>query len=248
MILGAGLLLWGCGPVRSTNAAAPQAPEKTNLASLSGDSAAADKPSPTGPPAKRSIFGSVGASNKVSAAPVTPAMPATVTIPAGAKLRIRTTSAISTKTATSGERYAATLETPLAVGGTIVATKGADALLRVVQSEPGGRVKGRANMTVQLAQIRGADGRLMNVQTTSVTRWAPATKKRDMVKVGVVSGVGAVIGAIAGGGKGAAIGAGSGAGAGTAYVLATRGAPAVIPAESVLTFQLNAPITAGTPR
>jgi hypothetical protein len=72
---------------------------------------------------------------------------------------------------------------------------------------------------------------------------ARATKGRDAMKIGIGSGVGAAIGAIAGGGMGAAIGAAAGGGAGTGVVLATRGAPAVIPSESVLHFALRSPIT-----
>ena len=41
----------------------------------------------------------------------------------------------------------------------------------------------------------------------------------------------------------AAIGAGAGGAAGTGVVLATRGKPAVVAAESVITFRLNAPVT-----
>ena len=58
-----------------------------------------------------------------------------------------------------------------------------------------------------------------------------------------MSGIGAAIGAIAGGGKGAAIGAGAGGGAGTAVVLSTHGDAAVVPAESVIQFRLEQPIT-----
>ncbi|MCC6862337.1 MAG: hypothetical protein IT158_27425 [Bryobacterales bacterium] len=43
-------------------------------------------------------------------------------------------------------------------------------------------------------------------------------------------------------GIGAGIGAAAGGGTGTAAVLATRGKPAVIPAESVLRFRLTAPV------
>jgi outer membrane lipoprotein SlyB len=59
--------------------------------------------------------------------------------------------------------------------------------------------------------------------------------------VGGGAALGAIIGAIAGGGKGAAIGAASGAGAGAGTQIFTRGSVKV-PAESVLTFQLEAPL------
>src|SRR5207244_8372470 len=56
--------------------------------------------------------------------------------------------------------------------------------------------------------------------------------------------IGAIIGAIAGGGKGAAIGAGAGAAAGAGAQVLTRGHSVKVPAESLLTFRLAAPLRA----
>jgi hypothetical protein len=57
--------------------------------------------------------------------------------------------------------------------------------------------------------------------------------------------LGAIIGAMAGGGKGAAIGAGAGAAGGAIGEIATRGRELRIPAESVITFRLERPLTMG---
>ena len=65
--------------------------------------------------------------------------------------------------------------------------------------------------------------------------------KRTAKFAGGGAALGAIIGAIAGGGKGAAIGAATGAGAGAGTQIFTRGSVKV-PAESVLTFQLQAPL------
>ncbi len=83
----------------------------------------------------------------------------------------------------------------------------------------------------------------MRLSTSHFTRQAKSTKGKDAKKIGIGAGVGAAIGAIAGGGKGAAIGAGVGGGAGTGAVLATHGDPAVIGAESRLSFTLREPVT-----
>ena len=64
-----------------------------------------------------------------------------------------------------------------------------------------------------------------------------------MKRGGIMTGAGAAVGAIAGGGKGAAIGAGVGAAAGVGTAMATRGKPAVIPAETLIEFRLAAPAT-----
>lgn len=172
-----------------------------------------------------------------------PEPPPPIELPAGTRVRVRTGATISTKTAEPGDQFVGTLEEPLVVGGTVVAAKGADVAMRVVSADPGGKVKGRASVTIRPVQVRGAHGEMIAIATDAHTRVAPATKKKDAMKVGIASGVGAAIGAIAGGGRGAAIGAGAGAGAGSGYVLATRGDPAVIPAESLISFKTTAPVT-----
>ena len=63
--------------------------------------------------------------------------------------------------------------------------------------------------------------------------------KRTAEFTGGGAALGAIIGAIAGGGKGAAIGAGAGAGAGAVTQVATKGGAIKVPAETLLTFQLD---------
>jgi hypothetical protein len=156
---------------------------------------------------------------------------------------VRTTTALTTKSAAAGQTFAATLNEPLVVDGKTIAPKGADVKGQIVESDPGGRVKGLASLSVRLTSLELGGGQEVEITTGVYEREAPGSKKSDAVKVGVASGVGAAIGAIAGGGRGAAIGAGAGAGAGTGVVLATRGKPAEIPAESLLRFTLKAPVT-----
>ena len=91
--------------------------------------------------------------------------------------------------------------------------------------------------------LETTDAGKVNIKTAQVVKEAKSGKKKDAAKVGIATGIGAAIGAIAGGGKGAAIGAGAGAAGGTGLVFATKGAAAEIPAESVLTFRLAAPVT-----
>jgi hypothetical protein len=155
---------------------------------------------------------------------------------------VRTTTTISTKTVKDGEPFVATLDEPITVDGKILAGRGAEAQGVVVRSDPGGRVKGVASVSIALKSLRLANGRNVPISTTSFEQLAKSTKKKDAAKVGIGAGVGAAIGAIAGGGKGAAIGAGVGGAAGTGAVLATRGDPAVIPSETALVFTLKAPV------
>lgn len=172
--------------------------------------------------------------------PPTPAppRPKSFQLPAGTRINIRTITAISTKTSKTGDPFRASLTVPLIVRGVVVAPKGAEVAGAVVNSDPGGRIKGVASLTLQIQAIRSVDGQTIPVHTSSFVQQAKTTKKRDAMRTGIAAGAGALIGAIAGGGKGAAIGAGVGGGAGVATNMATRGAAAELPAESVLEFTL----------
>lgn len=173
-----------------------------------------------------------------------PGAPQALVLEEGTPIKVRTTTSISTRNARAGDMFSAVLEEPLMAGTLLVADRGANVEGIVAESNPGGRVKGRAVLELRLARLHTANG-VLDIQTNERGRQARGTKKRDGVMIGIGAGVGAAIGALAGGGKGAAIGAGAGGAGGTALVLGTRGTPAVIPAESVLTFRLQAAIPVG---
>jgi hypothetical protein len=171
-----------------------------------------------------------------------PPAPKPITVPAGTPIVIRTTTALSTKEAKNGDRFQATLAEPLVVDGVTLAPRGAEVEGVIVESDPGGRVKGVAQLSIALRSLRTVSGNV-EIQTDAHLAEARSSVKKDVTRGAIMTGVGAAIGAIAGGGKGAAVGAGVGAGAGTATAMATRGEPATIPAESVLTFRLKSPVT-----
>ena len=183
------------------------------------------------------------AANRAPAAPARPPAPKSYTLPAGSTVVVRTTSTISTKTSHSGDAFEATLHRPLEVDGVVIADRGATVRGVVTNSDPGGRVKGVASLALALRSFTLPSGQTIDLPTDHVSKAARTTKKKDAMKIGIASGVGAAIGAIAGGGKGAAIGAGAGAAGGTGMVLATHGEPATIPSESLLTFHTTAPVT-----
>jgi hypothetical protein len=197
-------------------------------------------PTPESTPA---VAGDSGAGASTAAPRTPPPPPRAFTIRAGTSIAIYTAKTLSTKNDKDGDRFTASLARPIVDRDWVIAKKGATVEGVIVNSDPGGRVKGRASMTVRLSSLQLADGRTIDLSTNSYTKEAKSTKKKDAVKIGVGAGIGAAIGAIAGGGKGAAIGAGAGGGAGTGYVMATRGDPAEIPSESQLTFRLQSPIT-----
>ena len=223
----------GCSSKSSENAATAGPTPSPSVAT------ALTSTSPT-PDATSSPAANPDGSNVAAPAPTPPRV---FTIRAGARITIFTARELSTKTAKDGDRFTASLARPIVNGDWVIAKRGATVDGVIVNSDPGGRVKGRASMTVKLSRLQLADGRTVDLATSSYTKEAKSTKKKDALKIGVGAGIGAAIGAIAGGGKGAAIGAGAGGGAGTGLVLATRGDPAVIPSESKLTFSLQGPVT-----
>ena len=169
--------------------------------------------------------------------------PRVVTLPAGTVVPVRTIAELSTKNLTDGATFEAQLDQNLVAGDVVVAKAGSRVNGVVVTSDPGGKVKGVASLTVGARAIVGTKNNIIAVKTDSYTVEAKSTKKKDAVRTGVATGVGAVIGGIAGGGKGAAIGAGVGAGAGVATNAATRGDAAVIPAEQLMELKLTAPVS-----
>jgi hypothetical protein len=166
-------------------------------------------------------------------------VPQTVTIPAGTLLSVRVDQKLSTETNQTGDSFRATLDQPLVVDGFVIAERGARVEGRVVEADPGGRVKGLSRISLELVRLNSADGQRLRLQTESFAKEGQNEKKRDVAKVGAAAGIGAAIGAIAGGGKGAALGAVLGGAAGTGGVMATRGAAAEIPAETRMTFRLR---------
>jgi hypothetical protein len=165
------------------------------------------------------------------------------TLPAGYAIKVRTSSEISTKRASTGSQWEGTLEDDMEIDGYIVAPKGSTVEGTVSNADPGGRVKGVASIDIKLTRVLTPEGRAIPIRTAAQTATAKSSAKKDALKTGIASGIGAAIGAIAGGGKGAAIGAGAGAAGGIGMTMATRGDSASFPAESLLTFSLSSPVT-----
>ena len=172
-----------------------------------------------------------------------PPPPRTFTVDAGTPLVVRTTSSMSTKNAEAGNRFEATLQQPLVVEGKTLAKTGALVEGVVAEASQGGRVKGKAYLTLNLVSLHLSDGRTVAIKTGAVTQEAKSGAKKDLMRTGIAAGAGAAIGAIAGGGRGAAIGAGVGGAAGVGLNMATRGPAAQLPAETVVNFRLATPLT-----
>lgn len=166
-----------------------------------------------------------------------------VTIAAGTPMVVRINETMTSEKNEVGDRWSGVLHEPLVVDGLVIAEKGSNVEGRVSHVKRAGRVKGNAELSVQMTNIATADGQKIDLSTAPYMTVGQDTTKKDATKIAVATGVGAAIGAITGKGKGAAIGAGAGAAGGTGVVLATRGGAAAINSESIVRFKVRDAIT-----
>ena len=169
--------------------------------------------------------------------------PETVTIPVGTVLTVRTNQPLSSDRNQEEESFAAVLDAPLIINGMVIAEKGSRLVGRVLTADKGGRVSGRAKLSIQLTDLNTADRQRIAILTDAYTLEADSSAKSDAIKTGAGAAVGAALGAIFGGGKGAAIGAATGGAAGAGTVLTSRGKPAEIATETRIPFRLKEAVT-----
>jgi len=164
-----------------------------------------------------------------------------VTVPEGSELTVTLDQAINSQQK-SGDAFQASLAAPVTVAGETAIPKGARAIGRIVEARESGRLKGVAELRLELASVE-IDGKTYDLHTTAITRTGGSHTKRNVTYIGGGTAGGALIGGLAGGKKGALIGGAVGAGAGTATAAATGKKEITIPAETALSFKLTQPVT-----
>jgi len=165
----------------------------------------------------------------------------TVVVPVGTTLTVRLGESVGSKISSAGQSFSATLASPVEVEGKTVIPAGSAARGTVVDAKPLGRFKGGAVLQIRLNSIT-VNGSEHSIETSALTRTEKGKGKRTAVIAGGGAAVGALIGGLAGGGKGAAIGALAGGGAGGAGAAFTGNKEIVLPAESAVSFKLEAPL------
>jgi hypothetical protein len=210
----------------ASNTPPATAPAPLPAASAPAPSAAAPKPAP---------------------APARPREPVAEfrTIPAGTTLEVRNNEPIDSANAEVGQTSTGVIARDVEdTEGRLAIPKGADATLVIRSASGQGKLQGRSDIAVDVGSVT-VNGRSYRLETTDFVtqgKEGVGTNKRTGIFAGGGAALGGIIGAVAGGGKGAAIGALSGAGAGTATQALTRGKGVRIPAETVLSFKLEAPV------
>jgi hypothetical protein len=167
------------------------------------------------------------------------------TVPSGTEITVRTNETIDAKSSNDGRIYRGVVDQDVVDrSGRVMVPRGSDAELIV-------RSTSDKNLSLDLDSVT-VNGRRYVVSTSNESVTGNGSDKEGVGKnkrtgkyVGGGALAGTIIGAIAGGGKGAAIGAIAGAGAGAAGQTITKGGSVRVPAETLVTFRLDRPLTIG---
>jgi hypothetical protein len=194
---------------------------------------------PLGPDGQPAPVGSATAANggQPAAAPVQPAAPLSLTVPAGTELAIRINERISVKSSRAGDHFSGEVVEPVDSNGTMVIPKGTPVSGRIDESHRRGHFKGRSVLELRLTSMT-LNGTEYQLDTHDNVRTKKGKGKRSSAFIAGMTGAGMVIGGIATGGVGLAIGGAAGAGAGTALAGGTGNRDINIPAESIMHFRL----------
>jgi hypothetical protein len=225
-----------------TSQAAPAAPPAATPApppaaeAAPATSAAAPPPAPAAPAAMTAAPGT--AMTAAPGAAMTAAPPPPLVVPRSASLVVRMGETVSAKDNSVGDTFTGTLAQSVVVRGVSVFKAGTPVTGTVTASKGQGKFKGDGALGITIRKVGN-----YTVDTTNYEKSVSGKGKRTAGFIGGGGGAGALIGGLAGGGKGALIGGLLGAGGGTAAGAFTGNKNVSIPAETVVTFTLEAPLT-----
>jgi len=165
-----------------------------------------------------------------------------VTIPQGTLLQLRTAESLNSKRARDGEPVQFTVIRDVAVGGVLALPKGATVHGVVTEDKKAGALGGSPVLALKLTSL-DLGGQSYPLDTDQFKVKGP--NKAGQTFGNAVGGgiIGTIIGCAVGRGFGCAVGAGAGVAAGTAASAASPGPGVWIPAEALVTFHLNTPLT-----
>lgn len=165
-----------------------------------------------------------------------------VTIPDGTVVTVRMVDSIDSSRNQAGEEFAATLDSPIVVDGRALASRGADARVRLARAKTAGTMTGQSELQLELVAVT-INGVSCPTKSGYYQQHGVSRGTRTAETVGGGAVLGALIGGILGHGKGAAIGSIAGAGAGTAVQVSTKGQQVKVPSETKIDFTLKEPVT-----
>ena len=166
-----------------------------------------------------------------------------VIVPASSVIGLQVTTALSSERAQVEDRVDARVTRDVIAAERLAIPAGSRVIGSVTVVERGGKLKERARLGVRFHTLVLADGTQVPLRTDSVFREGDSPSGESARKIGGAAIGGAILGAILGGGKGAVVGGATGAAGGTAVVMAGDRNAATLPAGTVVTVRLTAPVT-----
>jgi hypothetical protein len=165
-----------------------------------------------------------------------------VTLAQGTLLKVRSSEPLDSKHAKIGTPVEFTVVRDVYAGGVLAVPRGATIRGEVVDAKQAGALGGRAELALKIENL-DLGGQSYALDSTPFEVKSP--NKAGRTAGNAIGGAlfGALIGGAVGGGGGAAIGAAAGGVGGTAASAATPGPRVWIPAEALMDFHLNAPVT-----
>jgi hypothetical protein len=167
---------------------------------------------------------------------------APVTLVQGTLLKVRTSEPLDSKKAKDGTPIEFNVVRDVYAAGVLAIPRGATIRGQVVSVKKAGAIEGSPELGLVLDSLElGGTSYALNSDPFNLKGPNKAGRTASNAFGGAI--LGALIGGAVGGGSGAAIGAGAGAVGGTAASAATPGPRIWIPAEAIMDFHLNAPVT-----
>jgi len=160
-------------------------------------------------------------------------------VPEGTEVSVRLGTTLSTKTASVGDRFAATVTSPVRVEGSTAIPAGAAVEGHVILAQQPGKASGRGHLQLEFDQV-AFEGHRYDLDTRSRVYTSASGSKKDAELIGGGAVAGGLLGGILGGSAGSAVkGAVIGGAAGTGASLLTRGPQLTLAAGRELTMTLD---------
>jgi len=160
--------------------------------------------------------------------------PATITVPAGTRLVIRTSDAIDSRRHQAGHRFRGQLESALVIDGVTAAPRGTMLHGRIIQAKQAGRVAGSSELAIEFTDIM-IDDQLFEIGTAGLKAQTGNEAGRTVGRTARAAAIGGLISGSSGARTGAKVGVGAS--------ILTGGSSINIPAGTILETNLSSSVT-----
>jgi hypothetical protein len=170
-----------------------------------------------------------------------------LSIPVGTPIFVLMLQTVDTKYTQTGTRFRGVLAQNIVLqNGAIAIPRGAYLEGSVIDARPPGHLKGKPQLALQLSNVQ-MGGKNYALASSVWARRGPGKGGQTAQTVGGSAAFGAIAGGIVGGGPTALLGAALGGLGGAGLSALSHGPRLIVPAESVITFYLNAPLRVREP-